>query len=91
MKQEKDCAITIMNRLEELLSKMQSDQVARTIAIAGKLVPGLTHEDILNPDNFPQLMNDKSFIYEDGLAAGILAAKIAVRAELRAFLEQKLA
>jgi|688.fasta_scaffold1922735_2 hypothetical protein len=82
MENKEQIVSELMDRLEALLAKMQADQVARTVQLAGRIIPGLTHEDILNPDNFPKLMADKSFIYEDGIAAGLLSAKIAVRAEI---------
>lgn len=86
--EERERIVTeLIDRLEAMLSKMQADQVDRTVRLAGKIIPGLTHEDILNPDNFPQLMADKSFIYEDGIAAGVLSSKIAVRAELLEYLK----
>ena len=40
-------------------------------------------EDVLNPHDFPELKAHPTFEYEDGILAGLVAAQIAVRAEIR--------
>lgn len=75
--------VFILDHLEELLSKMLEAQKNKAQKVAQSIVPGLTSEDLLNPDNFPAIMTSADYIYEDGIAAGILSAKIAVRAALK--------
>ena len=74
---------TLLAAIESLLSGMHQQQALRAQKVAQRLRPELTAEDILNPDNFAQIISDPDFMYEDGQAAGILAAKIAVRALLK--------
>lgn len=63
---------------EELISQ-QNDKVLRQARLH---IPHLTGDDILNPHDFPQLMTDPVFNYEEGLAAGLMAAQVAVRARI---------
>ncbi len=72
-----------MDELEVLLQKLHDQQRLKAKRMAQQLVPELTDEDVLNPDDFPALVKNPHFMYEDGLAAGILSAKIAVRAFLK--------
>ena len=53
---------------------------ARVLAIARSLVPHLTEDDVLSPDDFPELSADPRFAWEDGLLAGLLSAQMALRA-----------
>ena len=75
--------LKIQNMLEDLLSSMHQRQVDKAASLARRLRPDLTAEDLLNPDNFSEIINDPNFMYEDGQAAGLLSAKIAVRAALK--------
>jgi hypothetical protein len=61
---------------------MHQQQVLKAQSVAHLINPTLTVEDILNPENFPAVICDPGFAYEDGLAAGILSAKMAVRSRL---------
>lgn len=70
----------LVELFEAELSALHAQQLARAAGVARTVRPGLTAEDLLNPDNFPGLIADPRFMYEDGQAAGILSAKIAVRA-----------
>ncbi len=72
-----------MRELEIVLDAQHKQQVARAQKIAQIIRQDLTTEDLLNPDNFQEIINDPDFMYEDGQAAGILAAKVAVRATLK--------
>ena len=75
--------LDILNSLELLLAQMHEQQVAKARSIAHRLRPDLTAEDLLNPDNFNEIISDPNFMYEDGIAAGILSSKIAIRAQLK--------
>ena len=83
MSEREKIFIEIMECVEETLSKLQQYQVAKAAVIAQELRPDLTREDILNPDDFKELASSPQFMYEDGQAAGILSAKMAVKVALR--------
>ncbi len=73
----------LWGNLDGYLEKMITQQRAKVLRIARELRPGLTPEDILNPQDYPQLVGDHVFNYEDGLLAGLISAQIALRAEHR--------
>lgn len=70
---------TQLNLLFEELITQQNQKVLQT---ARSLLPHLTADDILNPHDFPELMQNPIFNYEEGLAAGLMAAHFAVRARV---------
>ena len=47
-----------------------------------RIASGLTQEDLRNPQDFPALMDDPTFNYEDGQLAGLRSAHMAIRAEI---------
>lgn len=68
---------------EPLFESMIDQQRAKVLRLAREAVPHLSSEDVLNPMDYPQLKAHPTFDYEDGLLAGLLAAQMALRAELR--------
>ena len=70
--------------VERLLDEMASAQERKVLALARRLVPGVTPEDLRNPHDFTPLMESAEFNFEDGILAGYRAAAIAVRAARRA-------
>ena len=70
------------SQLDTLFEELISHQNQKVLGIARRRLPHLTGDDILNPHDFPELMADPIFNYEEGLAAGLLAAHIAVRARI---------
>ncbi|HIF69027.1 MAG TPA: hypothetical protein EYG15_05335 [Deltaproteobacteria bacterium] len=54
-------------------------QREKLLKVARELVPNATPEDIRNPQDFSELLNDPLFNYEDGLLAGLLSAQAALR------------
>lgn len=73
----------MLAEVERTLGGLHEQQVAKARKIAQRIRPDLTPEDLLNPDNFPEIIRNPDFMYEDGMAAGMLAAKIALRARLK--------
>lgn len=45
-----------------------------------RIVPYITPEDILQPNDFPELENHPEFRYQEGVLAGIHEAIVALRA-----------
>jgi len=73
----------LLDVLDRLLTEMVDQQERKVLALAREMVPDLTPEDLRNPQDFPNLIRDPAFNYEDGQLAGLRSAQIAVRAELR--------
>jgi hypothetical protein len=69
---------------ERMLAEMIAAQEAKLFALARRLVPQLTAEDVLNPHDFPALVESAEFNYEDGILTGLRAAEMALRAARRA-------
>jgi hypothetical protein len=57
-------------------------QREKLLKLAREILPDATPEDLRNPQDFPDLVKDPLFNYEDGLLAGYLAVQIAMRSRL---------
>jgi hypothetical protein len=68
----------ILRRLFDLLDQMEKAQTDKVVALARRLKPGLTAEDIRNPHDFPDL-DDPDWHFEDGQLAGIQSVRFAIR------------
>lgn len=67
------------SEVEALILGMCALQESKVLALARRLKPGLTAEDVRNPHDHREL-DDADFNYEDGMLAGLHAALTAVRA-----------
>jgi hypothetical protein len=67
---------------EVKLQEMIEFQRKKLLKLSREILPNLTSEDLRNPQDFPELIKDPLFNYEDGLLAGYLAAQIAMRSRL---------
>ena len=66
-----------MSDYEKLFDEMVEHQKRKLFEIAEALHPGLTEDDLLQPNDFPILENHPHFRYEEGLLAGLQAARTA--------------
>jgi ADP-ribose pyrophosphatase len=66
------------------LLKLEEHQLGRVRALAQRLRPDLTAEDLQSPHDFPEL-DDPDWHFEDGQLAGIKAARIALARSLDVF------
>lgn len=73
---------TSWDEVARFVAGLEEQQRAKVLALARRLRPGLTLEDIANPHDFPEL-GDGDWQYEDGMLAGIQSVLAAVRAEAR--------
>jgi len=60
------------------LDDVERLQREKVLALARRLNPKLTLEDIQNPHDFPEL-DDPDWHYEDGVLTGIQTARTALR------------
>jgi len=72
----------LIDLLETHLSELHNYHREKAAKLAQEIKPELSLEDLLNPDDFPALINDPTFMHQDGIAAGVMSAKISVRALL---------
>lgn len=64
--------------IEARLAALEEQQRAKVAALAARLRPGLTPEDLQSPHDFPEL-SDPDWHFEDGMLAGVQAARYAVK------------
>ena len=76
-------ARVIRDDVERILGEMITAQEAKLLTLARRLVSHLTPEDLLNPHDFVPLVESAEFNYEDGILAGLRAARAALRASCR--------
>ncbi len=65
--------------VEQLIQKRVEFQQNKLLKVARDLVPDATPEDIRNPQDFPELLGDTQFNYEDGILTGYLNIQTAVK------------
>ncbi len=73
--------------IDRLMLDMIAQQESKVLAMARAIHPGLTSEDIRNPNDFPDLMANGEWNFEDGILAGLKSAHMALRAKLLASVE----
>lgn len=66
-----------------LLEQMIQQQTAKVLALGRKWVPFATDEDLRNAEDFKILKDKPIFHYEDGILAGLIAARTALLHEIR--------
>ena len=66
--------------LERLLDEMIDAQRRRLLEIARRIEPGVSPEDLLQPHDHPKISAHPNFNFEDGILAGYLAIRAALRA-----------
>lgn len=74
--------IWMMNwqHIEEYLDEMITHQQKSLLKCGQKIVPALTSDDMLQPNDFRELEGNPLFRYEEGLLAGLNSARIALSA-----------
>lgn len=68
------------NEIEELIIEIADQQQKKLLQCGRRLIPHLTDEDLLQPNDFPELENHPYFRYEEGVLAGIQTIQTALRA-----------
>ena len=68
-----------MKSAKLLLEEMIAHQEAKVLKIAREIIPGISPEDVMNPQDFPALERNGRFNFEDGILAGLKSALIALR------------
>lgn len=69
-----------MERLSEILEEMIALQEEKVFKFAQKMIPHITREDILQPNDFPILETHPLFRYEEGILEGLRSSLMAYRA-----------
>lgn len=65
--------------IENLLEEIRIMQEKALIEYARRIVPNLTSDDLLQPNDYPELENNPNFRYEEGIFSGIQSIQMAIR------------
>lgn len=66
--------------VEAILEEIAGMQRKNLLALGRRIVPTLTPEDMLQPNDYPELDNHPEFRYEEGVLAGVQSVQTALRA-----------
>ena len=66
-----------------LLDELIENQKRELLKNARGFVPGVTDDDLLQPNDYPELEFNPHFRYEEGVLHGFQAAKAALLAEIQ--------
>lgn len=78
-----ETAMEALEIADRLFTQMVDQQRGKVNRIARSVLPHLSEEDLRNPLDFLELKQHPTFEYEDGILNGLIAAQVALRAELR--------
>lgn len=67
--------------MQEMFEELVAYQKAKIFACAKKIVPHITEDDLLQPNDFPGLELNPYFRYEEGILEGLLTARMAYLAQ----------
>jgi hypothetical protein len=65
-----------------VIDELVAYQQRKVLELAQRIHPGLTEEDVRNVHDHPDVYGDPIFQFEDGQLAGLVAARIALKARL---------
>jgi hypothetical protein len=68
--------------IDRLMLEMIEQQENKVLEMARQIHPGLTTEDIRNPHDFPDLIQNGIWNFEDGILSGLKSAHMALRAKI---------
>lgn len=68
------------NDINQLATQMVEHQKKHLLNVGRRIVPTLTPEDMLQPNDYNELEHHPVFRYEEGLLAGLQSLQIALKA-----------
>lgn len=80
----------ILESLEVKLQELIDYHRSKMIHMSQQKIPDLTSEDLLNPDDYSEIVTDPDIMHQDGIVAGVLSAKILVRNVIQEMFEKDL-
>lgn len=67
----------------EIFDELVAAQNRRLLSLAREILPFATADDILQPNDFPELEGHPLFRYEEGVLEGLLTARMAYLAKVK--------
>jgi ADP-ribose pyrophosphatase YjhB (NUDIX family) len=74
---------SLLRELDRVLDKRIESQRRKVVEVAHRLKPHLTWDDLVNPDDHPELRHSEGFNYEDGTLSGLITSQVLLRNRLR--------
>ncbi len=62
----------------DILNQMIQQQQHKLLSVARRIYPHLTDDDLLQPNDFPELETNGDLRYEEGILHGLMAAQAAL-------------
>jgi hypothetical protein len=75
-------------QIDHLIHEMIQGQHSKVLACGRRIIPTLTTEDALQPNDYPELENHPTFRYEEGHLAGIHSVQMALWALRKSTLQE---
>ena len=72
--------------MQKIFDEMVEMQKKKILEYGRAIIPYLTPDDILQPNDFPELESHPEFRYEEGVLEGLLSARMAYLANLQSAL-----
>lgn len=72
--------IEFHKELTSTVSEMIETQQNQLLELGRRFIPTLTPEDMLQPNDYPELENNPHFRYEEGILAGLQSLQMAIQA-----------
>lgn len=69
--------------MQQLMDELIEFQQKNLVKFGRSIVPDVTLDDLLQPNDFPELENHPLFRYEEGVLHGLQAAKAALLTQMR--------
>lgn len=66
-----------------LFEELIDAQRGKTLALARRIDPALTEDDLFQPHDHPKIASHPVYQFEDGILAGLLAARAAFLAKIK--------
>ena len=63
--------------MEKLFDDLVEGQRRKLLKFARQIIPNATPDDLLQPNDFPELEQNPLFRYEEGVLEGLLTARMA--------------
>ena len=70
----------LWQEIERLMAELVDYHQVQLLKSGRRIIPRLTPEDILQPNDYPELENNPHFRYEEGMLSGIQTVQTALRA-----------
>ena len=71
--------VEALREMDRILEEMVVAQRKKVLRIGREYAPGATPEDLMNPQDSPELLAAPQFHFEDGILSGYISAQIALR------------